>query len=107
MGKFVIKQIKNGQYYFNLKASNGQTIISSEGYTSKAGCLNGIHAVKLNSTDDNKYKKLVSSNGKNFFNLKSSNGAIVGTSQMYSSKNSMELGIKAVKEIARGAPIEN
>ncbi len=35
MGKFVIKTGTNGQYYFSLKSSNGEKILSSEGYTTK------------------------------------------------------------------------
>ena len=46
MGKFVIKLRKNGEYQFDLKATNGQVILSSEGYTTKAACLKGVAAVK-------------------------------------------------------------
>ena len=42
MGKFVVKTRTNGEYQFNLKAGNGQDILASEGYTTKAACLNGI-----------------------------------------------------------------
>jgi uncharacterized protein len=41
MGKFEVKTRKNGEFQFNLKAGNGQVILSSEGYTTKANCLNG------------------------------------------------------------------
>ena len=40
---------KAGQYRFNLKATNGEIIARSEGYTSKAGCVNGINSVKKNA----------------------------------------------------------
>lgn len=46
MGKFQIFKGTNGQYYFRLKAENGETIAVSEGYTSKQGAQNGIAAVK-------------------------------------------------------------
>ena len=51
MGKFVISTRSNGEFQFNLKADNGQTILSSEGYTTKAACLNGVESVKKNSQD--------------------------------------------------------
>ena len=51
MGKFIISLRTNGQYYFVLKAENGQIILASEGYTSKAGCINGIESVKKNAPD--------------------------------------------------------
>ncbi|MGB3063624.1 YegP family protein [Sphingobacterium thalpophilum] len=83
MGKFVVTARKNGEYQFNLKAGNGQTILGSEGYSSKASCLNGIESVRKNAQDDGRFEKKTSSNGKWYFNLKASNGQIVGTSEMY------------------------
>ncbi|MBN2879739.1 MAG: YegP family protein [Clostridia bacterium] len=47
--KFIIKKDKSGQYRFNLKAGNGEIIATSESYTSKAGCKNGIESVKKNA----------------------------------------------------------
>ena len=48
MGKFVVTVRKNGEFQFNLKATNGQVILTSEGYNTKAACLNGIESVKKN-----------------------------------------------------------
>ena len=49
MGKFEIKVAKNGEYVFNLKAANGQVILTSQMYKSKASCENGIASVKKNA----------------------------------------------------------
>lgn len=46
---FIIKQAKDGQFFFNLTAKNGQVIASSEMYTTKAACQNGIESVKANA----------------------------------------------------------
>ena len=51
MGKFVISKRKSGEFQFNLKAGNGQTILASEGYTTKASCENGVESVKKNAPD--------------------------------------------------------
>ena len=99
MGKFIIKQMSNGQYYFNLKAPNGEILISSEGYTSKSGCLNGIEAVKINTSRGNQFIEKTSANGKYYFNLKSQNGQIIAMSQLYTNKNGMLGGIEAVKNM--------
>lgn len=48
MGKFVISKSKKDDYYFNLKADNGQVILTSEMYPSKSSCENGIASVKKN-----------------------------------------------------------
>lgn len=106
MGKFIITKRINGEFQFNLKANNGQTILASEGYSHKAGCLNGIESVKTNSQDDSKFDRKISSNGKPYFNLKASNGQIIGTSEMYESKSARDQGIESVKNNALNATIE-
>ncbi len=105
MGKFVIKTGTNGQYYFSLKADNGQKILASEGYTTKAACNNGIDSVKANAKDDSKYDRKTSSNGKYYFNLKATNGQIIGTSEMYESVAGRDNGIESVKTNAPTASI--
>ena len=51
MGKFVMKTTKNGKIKFDLKASNGQIIAVSEGYTTMKACVNGVNSVKKNAVD--------------------------------------------------------
>ncbi len=48
MGKFVVKQTNTG-YKFDLKASNGETIATSEVYASSKACLNGVESVRTNA----------------------------------------------------------
>jgi uncharacterized protein len=98
MGKFVISKSKNGEFLFNLKASNGQTILTSETYASKASCSNGIESVRKNCVDDNKFERKLSSNSKHYFTLKASNGQVIGKSEMYESKAGMENGITSIKK---------
>lgn len=107
MGKFVITKRNNGEFQFNLKAGNGQTILASEGYTTKAACTNGIESVKTNSQDDGRFDRKESSNGKPYFNLKASNGQIIGTSEMYESVASRENGIESVKKNAPDAETDD
>ncbi|MGA6117011.1 YegP family protein [Sphingobacterium anhuiense] len=105
MGKFIIKTASNGQFFFNLKADNGQTILSSEMYTTKTACNNGIDSVKNNAPIDGRYEKKTSSNGKPYFNLKASNGQVVGNSEMYESTASRDNGITSVKNNAPTASV--
>lgn len=46
MSKFEIFQDDRGEWRFNLKASNGEVVAVSEGYSSKQSCLNGVEAVR-------------------------------------------------------------
>ena len=106
MAKFEIYQDAKSEYRFRLKAGNGQIILVSEGYTTKANCINGVNSVKTNSQDESKYDRKTSSNAKYYFNLKSSNGQVIGSSEMYESKGGMETGIASVKTNAPTANIE-
>lgn len=107
MGKFEITTRKNGEIQFNLKAGNGQVILSSEGYSSKSACLNGIESVRKNSSDDSRYDRLTSSNGKPYFNLKASNGQTIGASELYESVSSRDAGIESVKKNGPEAEISD
>jgi uncharacterized protein YegP (UPF0339 family) len=104
--KFVLKNSKD-QFMFNLKAPNGEPILTSERYTSKAGALKGIESVRKNSSDDDQFERKESSNGQNYFILKAKNNEPIGKSEMYTTKAGMENGIKSVKENAPSAEIED
>ena len=107
MGKFVITKRKNDEFQFNLKASNGQVILSSEGYTTKSSCENGIESVKTNSQNDSRFDRKTSANDKFYFNLKASNGQIIGTSEMYENASGRDNGIESVKTNAPNAEVED
>jgi uncharacterized protein YegP (UPF0339 family) len=107
MQKFEIYKDKGGEFRFRLKAANGQNILASEGYKAKTGCTNGIESVRNNSQDDSKFERLESKSGSPYFNLKASNGQVVGTSEMYSSLSAMENGIASVKKNAPGATVDD
>jgi uncharacterized protein YegP (UPF0339 family) len=106
MGKFQVYKDKKGEFRFRLNASNGQTILSGEGYSSKAACMNGIESVRKNSADDSKFQRLEAKNGSHYFNLKAANNQVIGNSQMYSSVGAMENGVASVMNNAPDAPVE-
>ena len=107
MGKFEIKKDKSNQFRFNLKAGNGQVILSSEAYATKAACENGIASVRSNSQDDKRYDRKTAKNGSPYFNLKAANGQVIGASEMYSNATAMENGLEALKKNAADASIED
>lgn len=107
MGKFIITRRADNEFQFKLTAGNGQTILTSEGYKVKFNCQKGIESVQENAMEDKRFDKKVSSNGKPYFNLKASNGEIIGTSQMYESAASRDAGILSVKNNAPHALIED
>lgn len=104
MGKFVIKTTATG-IKFDLKTGNGQVILTSEVYTTKAACQNGIESVKKNAPEDARYERKESINCKPMFNLKATNGQVIGTSELYESTAARENGIESVKKNAPDAEI--
>jgi uncharacterized protein YegP (UPF0339 family) len=106
-GKFEIKKAKDGQYYFNLKAGNGEVILSSELYKEKRSADNGIESVKKNAGDDGRYDRRTSAGGKHFFALTATNGQDIGRSEMYESAGARDKGIESVKKNAAEARIED
>lgn len=98
---------KNEKFYFRLVASNGQNILSSQGYTTKSAATNGIKSVQENATLEDRYDLKESSNGKYYFSIKAANGQIVGDSQMYADAGGRSGGIKSVTTNAPIAPIED
>ncbi|MEL6976740.1 MAG: YegP family protein, partial [Bacteroidota bacterium] len=88
---------------FNLKAGNGQVILTSQSYASMDGCKNGIESVKKNSQDDARFERKTAKDGSPFFTLNATNGQVIGKSEMYSSKDAMENGIASVKKNAPDA----
>jgi uncharacterized protein YegP (UPF0339 family) len=97
MGWFELKKASDGQFLFNLHASNAQVILTSELYKAKSGAQNGIESVQKNSPNDSQYERKTSTDGKHYFVLKAKNHEVIGTSQRYSSASAMEDGIASVK----------
>lgn len=107
MGKFVISKRTNGEFQFNLQAGNGQVILSSEGYTTHHNCVKGIESVKNNAPNEGRFERMTAKNGKFYFNLKATNGQVIGTSQMYESESGRDNGIASVMKNAPDADIED
>ncbi|MGR3761751.1 YegP family protein [Roseobacteraceae bacterium NS-SX3] len=106
-GKFELYQDKAGEYRFRLKAGNGEIILVSEGYKQKASASNGIASVRTNAPLDERYERKETSSGKPMFNLKASNGQVIGTSESYSSASARDNGIESVKKNAPDASLND
>jgi uncharacterized protein YegP (UPF0339 family) len=104
-GKFELNTSANEKFYFNLKATNGQIILTSEMYESKSAAENGIASVQQNAGDDTRFERKTSAKGEPYFVLKAGNGEQIGRSETYSSEAAMENGIESVKTNAPDAEI--
>ncbi len=119
MGKFVIRKVNSG-IKFDLKATNGQVIATSEVYTTEAACRNGIASVQKNApiaaVEDQtkegyevqkhpKFEMYVDKAGEYRFRLKATNGQVIATSEGYKAEASCVNGIESVKKNAVEAEI--
>ena len=107
MAKFEVYQSgKNNEFRFRLKADNGRTILSSEGYSSKASCLNGIESVKKNASDPKRFTKTKTPTNMFRFTMTAANNQVIGTSQNYKSESGRDNGIESVIRNAGKAEIK-
>lgn len=119
MGKFVVKQTATG-YKFDLKAGNGEVILSSEVYKSEAACMKGVASVMKNSVGEiedltvepvetkkhPKFQIYLDKKGEYRFRLKATNGQVIGTGEGYKARAGVENGIASIKKNAPEAKIE-
>ncbi|MEG1125005.1 MAG: YegP family protein [Citrobacter sp.] len=96
-GWYELSKSSDNQFRFVLKAGNGETILTSELYVTKAAAEKGIASVQVNSPLAERYEKKTAANGKLHFNLKAANHQVIGTSQLYASEQSRETGIASVQ----------
>jgi len=119
MGKFVVRKTNTG-VKFDLKASNGQVIATSEVYTSEDACKNGIASVQKNApvaavedqtvegyaTEKHPKFEIYKDKAEEFrFRLKATNGQIIAVSEGYTTLANCENGIESVKKNAVDAEI--
>lgn len=105
--KFELKKNDRGLFHFNLKAGNGEIILTSGTYAAKVDALIGIDAVRRNAADDARFARKESARGEPYFVLKASNGEAIGRSEMYSGSAALENGIASVKSNAMDARIDD
>jgi uncharacterized protein YegP (UPF0339 family) len=102
----IFRSAASGQYHYRLRAANGEIILSSEGYTAKSSCLQGIASVRANATDMTRYIRHDSYMNYTFV-LKAINGETIGRSESYLTPAGRDVGICAVKRAAPIAVIED
>jgi len=105
-GWFELKKTEAGQYRFNLKAGNGEIILTSQGYKAKASAQNGIASVQSNCGAKSNFDKLVAKNGKFYFRLNAANKQVIGNSQMYSTESGRDNGIASVMKNGKVSKIK-
>lgn len=117
MGKFVVREVSSG-FKFDLKATNGQVVATSEVYKTKAACLKGVESVRKNAPIANvenqtvegyevaknpKFEIYTDKANEFRFRLKAKNGEIIAVSESYKAMDSCKNGIESVRKNAETA----
>ncbi len=98
--KAIIRKSDAAEPFTFVFEDDGKTVIRSENYKEKRAAVNGVESVKKNCDNDARYELKTASNGKFFFNLKASNGQVLGTSPMYATEADRAAAIAALKGAA-------
>ncbi len=106
-GKWVIRSNSlDGEevFYFELIASNGERLLSSEEYTTYVGAVNGITTHKNNIEKDH-FRVSFTKQGDYIFKLLNGNGQLLCLGEHYATRGRCESAIQSVKRFAGKASV--
>lgn len=106
-GWYDLKKNSAGEFYFVLKGGNGETILTSQMYESKASAENGIASVRQNCEFEDRFERTTAANGKFHFSLKSPNHQVIGSSELYATAETRDEGIAAVMQNGRTGTVHD
>ncbi len=104
---YQIKRARNGKFYFRLVASNGEVILASQMYASKANAKHGIACVGACAADASQFEEKTNKAGKHYFVLKAKNHQVIANGEAYSGRAAMRNGIRSVSKNAPKAGIDD
>jgi hypothetical protein len=105
-GKYELKVTPKGKFMFNLKAGNGEVILTSEKYESRAAAMNGIKSVQKNGAAKTAFDTRQAKDGQTYFVVIAKNKEIIGRSEMYPAPAAASRGIAAVMRNAGSAVVD-
>lgn len=105
-GHFEVETRSDGQFMFNLKVGS-DAILTSEAYTTKAACLNGIESVKKNASDPDRYRRTETPEGRFRFALAAANGEAIGASEYFDTSAARDDSVEFVMRNAPDAEVKD
>jgi len=95
----------DGQYYFHLRAGNGEIVLQSQGYSRRTSAVNGTASVRSHGTSVARYQVRDAADGQAYFVLVAVNGQVIGVSETYATRSNAERAVSAVADLVRGTTI--
>jgi uncharacterized protein YegP (UPF0339 family) len=105
-GSFELKKAAGGKFMFNLKAANGEIVLTSQTYASRGSAILGVESVRKNAAQAARFERKVAKNGSAYFVLMASNGKQIGRSETFSSESGMENAIASIRKSVKAAKLE-
>lgn len=94
-------------FSFAFIGSNGKTLLKSENYKAKSSATKGIASVRKNAALAQRYESKTAKNGASYFNLKASNGQIIGTSALFATEAVRDAAIEELQRDAASATLKS
>lgn len=91
----------SGAYYFHLRAKNGEIVLASQSYSSRASAVNGVTSVQGNGRTPSRFE-ILENNGAYHFVLKAGNGAVIAHGENYVSKYNAERAVNTIVALLTG-----
>ena len=105
-GYFEMKTRPDEQFMFNLNAG-AEVILTSEAYTTKSACMNGIESVKKNAPDESRYRRTTTPEGTFRFALDAANGQVIGSSGYYETAAARDDAVEFLRKNAPDAEVKD
>jgi uncharacterized protein YegP (UPF0339 family) len=97
--RFEVFQGEDRQYYFHLRAGNGEIVLTSEGYTTKASALSGVSSVQTNGGTAASYDVFATADGQYAIRLKAANDETIAQGEAYVSKSNATRAVTRLAQI--------
>jgi hypothetical protein len=100
-GRFEVFRGLDGKSYFHLRAKNGEIVLQSQGYSSRARATAGVKSVQTNGVLASRYTVLPAVDGRFYFLVKAANGQTIARSQLYATKSNADRGVETVMALVK------
>lgn len=89
----------DSKYYFRLRAANGEIVLSSQAYTTKASAKKGVASVRTNGGEIESFEVVPAQNDQFYFVLKAGNGQVIGRGEAYVTESNADRAIESISEL--------
>ena len=105
--RYQIIKDRDEKFYFRLRAGNGEIILKSKPFAARKEAEKGVELARAQASSSERFERKTGENGRFFFNLLAEDNEVIGTSIVYSTEQSRDMGMGIVKRDAPDSPLED